>query len=106
MSAVICEERVTLPEIPKRNRPSGCAAFSSLRRCSSVADRCGYAPSSRLGETKDRQQRGMAEFFNRLLTAVKEKSDPGNNDYSDADIEPHQRAARRCLAATIGGAIK
>jgi len=24
----------------------------------------GYAPSSRLGETKNRQQRGMAEYFN------------------------------------------
>jgi hypothetical protein len=26
-----------------------------------------YAPSSRLGETKNRQQRGMAEHLNRLL---------------------------------------
>jgi hypothetical protein len=31
----------------------------------------GYAPSSRLGEAKNRQQRGMAEFFNRLLRSVK-----------------------------------
>ena len=62
-----------LPDSPKRARPPGCATFSPLRRCSSVTDRCGYASSSRLGETKNRQQRGMAEFFNRLLIARKEK---------------------------------
>src|SRR5207244_10089569 len=39
----------------------------SLRRCSSVRDRFGYALSSRLGETKNRQQRGMAEYLKRLL---------------------------------------
>jgi len=62
-----------LPDSPKRARPPGCATFSPLRRCSSVTDRCWYASSSRLGETKNRQQRGMAEFFNRLLIARKEK---------------------------------
>ena len=62
-----------LPDSPKRARPPGCATFSPLRRCSSVTDRCGFASSSRLGETKNRQQRGMAEFFNRLLIARKEK---------------------------------
>ncbi len=69
MSKATCEELATLPDSPKRSRPPGCAAFSPLRCCSSVADRVGYAPSSRLGETKNRQQRGMAEYFNRLLGA-------------------------------------
>src|SRR5258708_20459819 len=73
MSAVTCEEQATPPDSPKRARPPGCADFSPLRRCSSVTDRRGYALSSRLGETKNRQQRGMAEFFNRLLIARKEK---------------------------------
>src|SRR5947208_16817201 len=76
MSAVTCEKRATPPDSPKRFRPPGCAAFSPLLRCSSVTDRCGYAPSSRLGETKNRQQRGMAEFLNRLLIARKEKWRP------------------------------
>jgi hypothetical protein len=67
MSAVTCEEKATPPDSLKRPRPPGCAAFSPLPRCSSVTDRCGYASSSRLGETKNRQQRGMAEYFNRLL---------------------------------------
>ena len=67
MSAVTCEEQATPPDSPKRARPPGCADFSPLRRCSSVTDRRGYALSSRLGETKNRQQRGMAEYFNRLL---------------------------------------
>src|SRR6266550_5621668 len=67
MFEVTCKEEATPPHSPKRPRPPGCAAFSSLRRCSSVADRCGYASSSCLGETKNRQQRGMAEYFNRLL---------------------------------------
>lgn len=66
MSAVTCEERATLPDSPKRARPPGCAIFSLLRRCSSVTDRCGYASSSLLGATKNRQQRGMAEFLKRL----------------------------------------
>ena len=67
MSAVTCEERATSLDSPKLSRPPGCATFSPLRRCSSVTDRRGYAPSSRLGETKNRQQRGMARYFNRLL---------------------------------------
>src|SRR5881394_3333074 len=67
MSAVTCEKRATPPDSPKRFRPPGCAAFSPLLRCSSVTDRCGYAPSSRLGETKNRQQHGMGEYVNRLL---------------------------------------
>jgi len=66
MSAVTCEERATLPDSPNGARPPGCAPFSPLRRCSSVTDPCGYASSSRLGETKNRQQRGMAEFLKRL----------------------------------------
>jgi hypothetical protein len=64
------EEQATQPDSPKRTRPPGCTAFSSLRRCSSSVIprlRDGYAPSSRLGETKNRQEHGMAEFFNRLL---------------------------------------
>ena len=69
MSAATCEERATQPDNPNRPRPLGCADFSPLRRCSSVADHSGYAPSSRLGETKNRQQRGMVEYFNRLLSA-------------------------------------
>src|SRR5438093_7509955 len=69
MSAETCEERATLPDSPKRARPPGCAGFSPLRRCSSVIPppRDGYARSSRLGETKNRQQRGMDGYFNRLL---------------------------------------
>jgi hypothetical protein len=106
MSAATCEEQATLPDSPKRPRPPGCAAFSPLRRCSSVTDRCGYPPSSRLGETKNRQQRGMVEFFNRLLSPVKENGDPGNHEHGDAYIQPHQRAAGCRFAATIGSAIK
>jgi len=43
--------------------------FRLSGRCSSVIPqlRDGYAPSSRLGEAKNRQQRGMTKFFNRLL---------------------------------------
>ncbi len=67
MSAVTCEEQATRPDGPKRSRPLGCAAFSFLRRCSSVTDRRGYALSWRLGETKNRQQRGMAGYFNKFL---------------------------------------
>src|SRR5438552_9769635 len=67
MSAVTCEEKATPPDSLKRPCPPGCAAFSPRPRCSSVTDRCEYASSSRLGETKNRQQRGMAEYFNRLL---------------------------------------
>ena len=68
MSEVTCEEQATTPDNRKRHRPSGCAEFSLLRRCSSVTDHCGYAFSSRLGEAKNRQQRGMAEYFNRFLS--------------------------------------
>src|SRR6266700_5335742 len=67
MSAVTCEEQAKPPDSPSVLALWGCAAFSPLRRCSSVTDLCGYAPSSRLVETKNRQQRGMAEYFNRLL---------------------------------------
>src|SRR5437867_7118766 len=70
MSAATCEQRATQQDNPKRPRPLGCADFSPLRRCSSVTDHGGYAPSSRLGETKNRQQRGMVEYFNRLLTLL------------------------------------
>jgi hypothetical protein len=70
MSAAICEERATQPDAPRHSRPWGCAAFSPFRRCSSITERCGYAHSSRLGKTKNRQQRGMAGYFNRLLTAA------------------------------------
>src|SRR5438445_8261395 len=62
-----CKERATPPHSPKRSRPPGCVAFLPLLRCSSVTDRCGYAPSSRLGEAENRKQRDMAEYFNRLL---------------------------------------
>ena len=43
--------------------------FAPLRGCLSVIPplRDGNAPSSRLGETKNRQQRGMAEDLNSLL---------------------------------------
>ena len=59
-----------MPDSPKRSRPPGCAAFSPLRCCSSVTDRVGYPRKlSGLGERKNRQQRGMAEYFNRLLGA-------------------------------------
>src|SRR6266566_7305273 len=67
MSAVTCEEKATPPDSLKRPCPQGCAAFSPRPRCSSVTDRCEYASSSRPGETKNRLQRGMAEYFNRLL---------------------------------------
>src|SRR4051812_48327906 len=69
MSKATCEERATLQDSPTRSRPPGCAAFSPLRCCSPVTDRVGYAPSSRFGQTKNRQQRGMTEYFNRLLSA-------------------------------------
>ncbi len=69
MSSATCEERATQPDNPNRPRPLGCADFSPLRRCSSVTDHSGYASSSRLGETKNRKQRGMVEYFNRLLSA-------------------------------------
>src|SRR6266550_5942758 len=70
VSAAICEKRATQPD-RRRSRPPGCAAaFSPFRRCSSIIPplRDGYAQSSRLGKTKDRQQLGMAEYFNRILT--------------------------------------
>jgi hypothetical protein len=67
---VTCDERATPPDSLQRSRRLGCAAFSSLQRCSSVTDRSRYAPSSRLGKAKNRQQRDMAEFFNRLLAVL------------------------------------
>src|SRR4026207_2098315 len=66
MSAATCDERATPPSSPQPSCPPGCAAFSPLRRCSSVTDRCGYVPSLRLGETKNRMQRDMVEFFKSL----------------------------------------
>ena len=69
MSTVTCEEQATPPDGPKRSRPPGCAAFSPLGRCSSLTDHSGYALSSRLGETKNRQQRGMVTYFKGLLRA-------------------------------------
>src|ERR1051326_1263438 len=105
MSAATCEEQAT-PDSPNPARPRGCARFSSLRRCSSLTDRCGHARSSRLGETKNRQQRGMTEFFKRLLSAVKKKGDPGDHKNSDAHIKPHQRAAGCRLAANVSGTIE
>jgi hypothetical protein len=67
MSAATCKERATPPDSPKRPALRVAPLFSPLQRCSSVTDRRGYALSSRLGETKNRQQRGMAEYLNRLL---------------------------------------
>src|SRR6266480_2116449 len=52
--AAVCKERATPPDAPKRSRPPGCSAFWPGLRCSSVTDRCGYAPSSRLGQAKNR----------------------------------------------------
>jgi hypothetical protein len=40
------------------------------------------------------------------LSTVKKDRHSGDNNYSDADIEPHQCAARRRFPPTIGGAIK
>ena len=70
MFEVTCEQRGTLSDSPKRPRPPDCDAFSPLPRCSSVIPlpREGYAPSSRLREAKNRQQRGVAGYFNRFLT--------------------------------------
>src|SRR5687768_7313761 len=56
--AVVCKERATPPDGPKRSRPKGCFAFWPGRRCSSVTDHCGYAPSSRLGQAKNRSNAG------------------------------------------------
>src|SRR5207244_7510140 len=69
------EERATLSDSPKRARPPGCAIFSPLRSCSSVIPplRDGYASSSRLAATKNRQQRGMAEFLKRLPYSIARK---------------------------------
>src|SRR6266566_4720586 len=71
MSTATCEERITQPDSPKRSRPPGVAP---LFRLSGVARRlqtaAGYAHSSRLGKTKNRQQRGTAGYFSRLLSSV------------------------------------
>src|SRR5688500_13660920 len=56
--AAVCKERATPPDGPKRSRPKGCFAFWPGLRCSSVTDHCGYAPSSRLGQTKNRSNAG------------------------------------------------
>ena len=40
------------------------------------------------------------------LSAVEKDRDASDDKRSDTDIEPHQRAARRRFAATVGGAIK
>ena len=40
------------------------------------------------------------------LSAVKKDRDSGDDKHGDANIKPHQRAARRRFAATVGGAIK
>ncbi len=45
-------------------------------------------------------------FHSRSLSPIKENGDPGNHEHGDPYIEPHQRAAGRRFAATIGGAIK
>src|SRR6266699_7299534 len=70
MSTATCEERITQPDSPKRSRPPGVAP---LFRLSGVARRlqtaAGYAHSSRLGKTKNRQQRGTAGYFSRLLSS-------------------------------------
>ena len=70
MSTATCEERITQPDSPKRSRPPGVAP---LFRLSGVARRlqtaAGHAHSSRLGKTKNRQQRGTAGYFSRLLSS-------------------------------------
>src|ERR1700756_2706560 len=99
MSEVTCEEQATTPDSRKRNRPSGCSDFSLLRRCSSVTDGCGYASSPRLGEARNRQQRGMAECFNRFLSKTNQifqfsskiamNTDIASKDNLVGDFEPY-----------------
>src|SRR5438034_11607513 len=60
------KERAT-PQTVQSTRVLRVAPLSPLRGCLSVTDHFRYALSSRLGETKNRQQRGMAEHLNRLL---------------------------------------
>src|SRR6476659_8693710 len=52
--AVVCKEQATPPDAPKLSRPEGCFAFWPGLRCASVTDHCGYAPSARLGQAKNR----------------------------------------------------
>ncbi len=63
------EEQATPADAQKRSRPQGCTAFWLGRRCSSVTDRSGSAPSSRLAQTENQQQRGPSQYFKRLLAA-------------------------------------
>ena len=71
MFAATCKERATPPDTQSVLALRVAPLFSPLQRCSSVTDRLRYASSSRLGETKNRQQRGMAEYFIRLLPRVR-----------------------------------
>ena len=70
MSFATCEERATPPDGPKRSRPSGCVAFGTGRRCSLGQYRKIQPLRSRLGQHQNRQQRGVHEYFNRLLGIV------------------------------------
>ena len=68
MSFATCEERATPPDGPKRSRPSGCVAFGAGLRCSLGQYRKIQPLRSRLGQHQNRQQRGVHEYFNRLLS--------------------------------------
>jgi hypothetical protein len=65
--AWVCKDRATRPDAVKCSCPADGIAFWLGWRCSSVADRCEYASSSRLTHAKNRQQRSPLPFMRWLL---------------------------------------
>jgi hypothetical protein len=84
------------PEVffPAQNRTR-----RSNRNTELACNHLGLGPFARTGCAKKNE----SSFH---LSAVKKDRDSGDDNHSDADIEPHERAAPRRFAATIGGSIK
>jgi len=106
-------ERRACPQQPVRSEQRSQTAQSSLaiwvaplfhlfRRCSSIIPplRDGYAHSSRLGETKNRRQHGMAGYFNRLLSSdpVQKTKWPSRGT---ATLLPASRGPGRCAGIRL-----
>ena len=98
-------ERRACPKRPVRSEQrcqtaQGALALrvAPLFRLSGVARRLqtasGMRPLSRLGETENRQQRGMAEYFNRLLGACDRRGGLRGNGASRLSRGPVRRYPR------------
>ena len=66
----IFDRRTTRQQRQRSGNPEGCFLAGAWRRCSSVRERCGYLPSSRLASRPPRKQRAHSPFCYRLVGAA------------------------------------